>query len=132
MKQMTVVTDDKVGVLADISYILGKAKINIDSVVAVSMEGKAIVSLFLKDEKRAAELLKANGYRILESEILVVKLRDQPGELSKISSLLTAQKVNIVNLYIVAKEKGNTLVALRTDKPAKAKKLLAPYMNMED
>ena len=132
MKQMTVIAQDKVGVIADISYILGTAKINIDSVMAISSEGKAILTFLLKDGERAARLLKNNGYSVLESEIFLIRLKDEPGELSKVSSLLKEKKVNIASLYVVARDRGCSIVALKVDKPRKAKKLLASCMKMED
>lgn len=128
MDQITVVVDDKVGALADISYILGKAKINIDSLLVDSVSGKAIISLVVKDEKRAKTVLSANGYRVLESEVLIIRLKDEPGELSRLSALLAKNKVNILNLYIIAKENGASILALRTDKVKKAKRILAPYL----
>ena len=128
MKEITIVGEDKVGALADISYILGKARINIESVSATAMEGKAIISLMVKDEKRATELLKNNGYHVLEAEIFVVKLKDEPGRLSDLSKTLSDEGVSISSLYVVAKDKGYTVVALRVDKPHKAKKLLAPIL----
>jgi hypothetical protein len=131
MKQMTVIARDRVGVLADISYLLGKAKINIESVSAVSSNDKAILTFLLKDEKRAAQLLRHNGYHVLESEILVVRLKDEPGALSSLSSRLVEAKISISSLYIVAKEAGTSIVALKVDKPKKAKKLLAPYVAMD-
>jgi len=132
MKQMTVIVNDEVGVLADISYLLGKAKINIDSISVISSQGKAILTFLLKDEKKAANLLKSNGYQVLESEIFVIRLKDEPGELSKLSSILVKEKINITSLYIVAKERGNSIIALKVGKPKKAKKILFPYMKIED
>jgi len=132
MEQLTIVVEDKVGVLADISYLFGKAKINIDSISAVSLSGKAVITFFVKDAARANAFLKSNGYKVLESEIMVLRLKDEPVQLSKLSSLLVKEKVNILNLYFIAKEKGTSLLALRVDKPKKAKKLLAPYLELED
>ena len=132
MKQMTVIAQDKVGMIADISYILGAAKINIDSVMAVSSEGKAILTFLLKDGERAARLLEHNGYNVLESEIFLIRLKDEPGELSRVSSLLGEKKINIASLYVVARDRGHSIVALKVDKPRKAKKLLSPYMQIEE
>jgi len=131
MEQITVVVDDKVGVLADISYILGKAKINIESLLVASMSGKAILTFFVKDEAHATKLLRASGYKVLESEVLVVRLKNEPGQLSQMSSMLVAEKINILNLYFIAKEKGSSILALRVDKTKKAKKVLGPYMKLE-
>ncbi|MCX8174872.1 MAG: ACT domain-containing protein [Candidatus Micrarchaeota archaeon] len=130
-KQITLVVDDKVGVLADVACILGKARINIESISAVSMEGKAIITLFVSDEKRAAGLLRKYGFHILESEIIVLKLKDEPGELSKVSSALSEAGINIINLYIIAKERGFSIIAAKVDKPSAAKRLLKPYLDIE-
>jgi hypothetical protein len=128
MKQMTIITEDKVGVIADISYILGKAKINIEAISAEVYGGKGVINLMVKDEEKATKLLTANGYKVLESELLVIKLKDEPGELSKVTSLLKKAKVNIKNLYILAKGEGIVIDALSVDKPKKAKKLLKDYL----
>ena len=132
MKQVTVVAQDKVGVIADISFILGSAKINIESILAVSSDGKAIITLLLKDGEKAVRLLKSNGYHVLESEIFLIRLKDEPGELSRVSSLLGEKKVNIASLYVVARDRGYSIVPLKVDKPRKAKRLLAPYLKIED
>lgn len=131
MEQLTIVVDDKVGLLADISYILGKSKINIESLSVVSMEKKAILTFFVKDAARASALLASNGYKVLENEVIVVKLKDEPGTLSRLTQLLSKEKLNILNLYFVAKDKGESILAVKLDKPSKAKRVLAPFMKID-
>ena len=132
MEQITVVVDDRVGLLADISYLLGKARLNIEALTVATVSGKAIMSFVVKDEKRAKQVLAANGYRVLESEVLIVRLKDEPGELSKLSALLLRHKISILNLYFLAKEPGWGFLALRTDKTKKAKGVLAPYLKIDE
>ncbi len=132
MEQLTVVADDKVGVLADISYLLGNSKINIDSLSVVSMDNKAILSFFVKDAKKASSILKANGYNVLESEILVVLIKDEPGQMASLTGILAKEKIRVLNLYYVAKEKGICIVAVRVDKTTKAKRVLKSMMNLEE
>jgi hypothetical protein len=128
MEELTIIVDDKVGIVADISYILGKAKINIESIMVEVHGGKAIINLAVKDGKKAMQYLSGSGYRVLESELLVVKLKDEPGELSKMSALLAKEKINILNLFFISKEAGNTIMALKVDHAKKAEKLLSPFM----
>ncbi len=125
MKQLTITMDDKVGVLADISYILGKAKINIESVSAEVYGGKVVINLTVKDDKRAAELLAASGYKALESDVLVIKVKDAPGELSKISTRLKDANIDIQSLFILARGDGYSLDVFKVDKPKAARKILA-------
>ncbi len=128
MKQLTVVSDDKVGVIADISYILGKARINIEAIACEVYGGKAVINITVKDEKKAAQMLSSNGYTVLESEILVVRVKDEPGQLSNVSKILGEEGVNIESLYLLCRGKGHSIDAIKVDKPKKAMKLLAPYI----
>jgi len=132
MEELTIVVDDKVGIVADISYILGKARINIESIMVEVHGGKAIIEIAVKDAKKAMQYLSGSGYRVLESELLVVTLKDEPGALSQMSSLLAKEKINILNLFFIAKEAGCSVLALKVDHPKKAEKLLAPFMPKND
>jgi len=132
MKQITIVAEDKVGVIADISYILGKAHLNIEAISAEVYGGKGVVNLTVKDEAKAARLLSANGYKVLESEMIVVKVKDEPGSLSEISRLLKEAGVNIENLYLLTRGEGVSIDAINVDKPKKAKKVLAKYLMKGD
>ena len=131
MKQITVVVDDKVGLLADISYLLGRSKVNIDAIGVGVVGGKSIVTLSVKDNKRALEVLAANGYLCLEADSLVAKLENKPGELAKMSRLLADNKVNIENITVLSQDENYSVYSLRVDKPSKAEKLLAPYIHSE-
>jgi len=46
MKSITIVSEDRIGLLSDITYILGKARINIEGVDVSVVGGKAIVNIF--------------------------------------------------------------------------------------
>jgi len=131
MKQITIMVEDKVGLLADISYILGKAKINIDSVSVSKVGDNAIIYLAVKDEKRAKEVLGNNDYRVMASDNLLIKMNDQPGELSKLSKLLADNGINIENIHMLTRDKESAIFSIKVDKTAKAEKLLSPYLNLE-
>jgi hypothetical protein len=133
VKQVTIVADDKVGLLADISYILGKAKVNIESINADVVGGKAIVSLALSDDQRGKSVLEASGYRVGEFNSVVLKLSDKPGELNKITTMLSKEGVNIENVHMLSKEGTTTVLSVIVDKPRRAVSLLRNYvLNSED
>lgn len=132
MKQITVVSDDKVGILADISYILGKARVNIESISVQVHGGKGLVNLTVKDDEKATRMLTSNGYEVLASEIFLVKLKDTPGEMASFTALLKKEGVNIESLHIVARGEGFSVHSLKVDKPKKAKKLLEPFLAKAD
>jgi hypothetical protein len=124
MKTITIVEQDRVGLLMDISYILGKEKINIESITANAVGGKAIITITVKDGNEAKKTLIKNGFHIIEEDMLMVSLKDRPGELATLAKLMNDNGINLVNLYIVSKDAKNTIVAIKPDKPKKAKELL--------
>jgi len=125
MKQLTIMTDDRVGILADISYILGKARMSILGVSAEAYDGNAIINLVVKDDKKASGLLSANGYKVLETDLIMVKVKDEPGALTGISSKLKSAKINVESLFLIMRCKGHSIGALKVDKPKAAKRVLA-------
>lgn len=131
MKQITLVVDDKVGLLADISYLLGSSKINIDAITVGVVGPKAVVHLTVPNDKRALEVLKANGYQCLQDDMLVVKLANEPGALSQMSRLLADGGINIESVTVLTQDSKQSLYALKVDKTAKAMKLLSPYLSIE-
>lgn len=127
MKTVTIISDDKVGLLADISYILGKAKINIESINVDVVGDKAIVNLAMSDNSRGRDVLEASGYRVTENDTVVIKLDDKPGELNRITALLSKEGVSIENVHMLSKDGKNTVLSLRVDKPKRALNLLKEF-----
>ncbi|MCX8163547.1 MAG: hypothetical protein N3D10_03260 [Candidatus Micrarchaeota archaeon] len=124
MKQISVVVDNQIGKLADISFILGKSKINIDSISMGEAAGKSIIHLTVKNYEKALELLKANGYECYSSDVFLVKLKNSPGELAKLTKLLEKEKINIENVTVITQDSENSLYSIKVDKTQKAEKIL--------
>lgn len=124
MRPITIVADDRIGLLADISYILGKAKINIEGVGVSVVGNKAIIILSVVDAEKTGVVLTKNGYKVMESDVIVAKLEDKPGELGNITKKLADNSVNINNVHIISKDGKHTILALLVDKPKKARELL--------
>ncbi len=128
MRNLTIVADDRVGLLADISYLLGKAKINIESISVEVIGGKAIISLTVKDATKAMEILKNSGYSVTEANSLIIKLADRPGELNKITSIMADNGVNIENVHMLSRDGKYTVLAIVVDRPKKAHEMLKEYI----
>ena len=131
MKTITIVADDKVGLLADISYILAKANINIEALNVDVVASKAVISLMVKDGEKARQALEASGYKVTEENTVVVKLEDKPGELSKVTKMLAKEKVNIENVLMLSRDGKSTILSVTVDQPAKAQRLLKDYLIKE-
>jgi hypothetical protein len=132
VKTIAIIADDKIGLLADISYILAKSKINIESLSVDVVGNKAIITMNLSDIVRGRECVESAGYKVEDPAAIIVKLKDQPGELSNITAMLSKEGVNIINAKILAKDGTITIMGMVTDKPKKAAVLLKPYLVMNE
>lgn len=128
MKSITVVAEDRVGLLADISYVLGKSNINIEALSVDVVGRKAIIALTVKDPKNASSVLGKNGFKTTELDSIVIKLANAPGEINRIADRLTGEKVTIENMHILSSDMNGGVFALSVDKPRKAVRLLNEFM----
>lgn len=124
MKAITIVANDKVGLLADISYILAKAKVNIESIHVDVISGKSIITLSLSDVEKGKEILENAGYKIEELDAVIIKLEDKPGELNRITNLLSKEGININSVHMLSKDGKTTVLSLIVDHPKKASMML--------
>ena len=132
MKTITIIADDRVGLLADISYILSKAKINIEAVSVDVLSGKAIVVLTLGNHDKAKIVLEASGYKVEEINTIMLKLPDQPGELNRVTQLLAKEGISINSVRMISKDGKTTVISLNVDKPKRASTLLKEnLLNLE-
>lgn len=132
MKELTIVAEDSVGLLADISYLLGKSRINIEALTAGIVGNNAVIHMVVRDEKRAKEVLEKNNYSVVSSDSIVIELDDMPGALSELSKKLTNAKVNMEKIYPLAMGGKTALYAVKVDKQKKAMKVLEEYTPKEE
>ena len=134
MKEFVIVTNDRVGLLADVSGALARKNINIEG-IDVTVVGKKAVCRVLtrkKDEPEARAELEKSGFKVLDSDILVVKLINKPGELSLVARKLADGGVNIKNVHLLGGISDGILYALEVDKTSIARGLLESYLHLSD
>lgn len=114
MQEITIISENKVGALADICEALGGAGVNIEAISAQGMGDSAMIRIVTADTTTAANVLKRKNVSHKASDITVVEMIDRPGELAKIARKLARAGVNMESLYILSKNKGGmTSVAIR-------------------
>jgi hypothetical protein len=128
MRELIIVAKDQIGLLAKISKILGDKNINIDS-VSVETEGKeTMIRLVASQEKEAARLLEDAGFKVSASDVILLKIEDQPGELAKVALTLAEAGINIRSVLFMRKEGNKGLFAVKVTKPEKAVEMLKDYL----
>ena len=119
--EIMVLIDNRVGALAQVCERLGGAGVNIDSISAYGDGERGIIRLVTEDEKSALSVLHGPGIEVFQSELVIAKINDQPGELAKITRRLAQHQVNIESMYLLSKARGIMEFAIKTDEPEKAK-----------
>lgn len=99
VKQLIVATEDRPGMLAEVSGILAKSNINIDGFCAYSMDGQAIFYIVSSDSQKAKTALSAKGWQVKEEDVVIVGLENKVGILSKIADKLKSKNINLLYCY---------------------------------
>ncbi|MEM2974256.1 MAG: ACT domain-containing protein [Candidatus Micrarchaeia archaeon] len=104
MKEITVLTMNRVGALADVAEALGNNGINIDSISAQSFKDMGVIRIITSDEKSAMHALMKmaavkEGFEIKLGDVIIVSIPDKPGELAKIAKKIARAGINIECIY---------------------------------
>lgn len=115
MKELSVVTDNRIGTLANIAEALGSVGINIEAIAAYEQGGRAIFRVITPDATSARKALeKAQGVKgIVMSDVIVLRLANKPGELGKVTRKMANRGVDLESLYIVSKKEDYTEIAIK-------------------
>lgn len=130
IKELMIIAQDKIGLLAEISYPLAIKKINIEQIDVNVVGDKVIILLGISSNRyeEAKKILKENNYEVLPSDTLIIKLEDKPGSLAEFSKKLANENINILNIHLIYKGKGFGYFSLQVDDSEKAKKIIKEYI----
>lgn len=127
LRELTVMTPNQPGKLAQILRALATAKINLQALNSTSGYDLNLVRLIPSDFAKTKQVLTTLGYPVTEATVLAVTVLDNPGQLAKITSAFGKAKINIDYIYATAAVSGSealTIIHL-SDLPAGEKVLRA-------
>jgi hypothetical protein len=127
-RQLSLILENRPGVLAEVGSDLAEHGINIEAIHVANLADHCIVRLVVSDPQRALHVLGAAGSLVFETEILAVSLSHRPGALAEVARLLGKARVNIDYLYATTVPRARQAsVYLRVSDVAKAKRALASF-----
>lgn len=120
LKQLTVFVENKQGTLVDITDTLATNGVNLRALSIADTQDFGLLRLIVNDNDTAANALKEKGYILKVTEVVGVKIGDQPGKLSKALAVLADAAVNVEYLYaFMARTERHAYVVIRpTDNDA--------------
>ena len=126
MERIIVMVTSEVGVIADITGALAGAGINILSINTENTGETGLVILTTEDNDAALRALMDAGFRAIIDDVLVFRLRDEPGALAKVAQNFKDAGVNIQSLHILDRHGDYVTFALSSDNREKAEALVGP------
>ncbi len=124
MDEITIITENKVGIVADICELLGSNGINVESISAQGLGDSGVIRVITGDTTSATKTLNRAGYKFRTSEVLVVKVNDVPGELGKVARRIAKNNIDIECIYLLSKQKGIMELAVKTNNILLARRVL--------
>ncbi|MGR9117102.1 MAG: amino acid-binding protein [Gammaproteobacteria bacterium] len=98
-RQLSIAIENKPGRLATIAGLMAKHGINIRNLCVVDNIEQGMIRLIPSDPLACRELLEKANYFVVEADVLVFILKDNPGQLETVCDALDAAGVNIEYAY---------------------------------
>ena len=127
MKQLTVITSNRPGELADITGALAEKNINIENIEADGhgRRGVVVLTVGLDAYDEALRTLRANAsFQVVTEDALVVRVEDRPGALAEIATRFKDASVNLRSMHIIHRDNGFSLASIVADNRVQAESLV--------
>lgn len=98
-RQLSIAIENKPGRLATIAGLMAANGINIRSLCVVDNIEQGVIRLIPSDPQACRTLLQQANYFVVEADVLVLILKDTPGQLETVCHALDAAGVNIEYAY---------------------------------
>jgi hypothetical protein len=129
-KQISVFLENKPGRLANILSALAKDKVNVTALAVMDKSEASVLRLVADDPARTAQVLKNLGSRFVETDVLMVELRNQPGALAHVCEVLGAEHINIDYAYCSSGGRnGRVMGVFKVSNTEKAMRVLSESPN---
>ena len=125
LKQLTIFVENKQGTMVEITDTLAKNDINIRALSVAETQDFGILRLIVNDNEKAIAALSECGYLIKTTDVVGVKIGDEPGKLSTALEVLDHAGINLEYLYaFMARTERHAYVVLRVADNAAAESAL--------
>jgi len=98
-KELLITTADIPGMLAEISAVIASQGVNITALCAYGAAGKATFMMLTSDNDKAKSAAESKGWKVEESDVVVIDLIDRVGAAKEIADRLKSRKVNLKYCY---------------------------------
>ena len=127
MRDCSIQLTNHPGDLARVAQALGRRGVNIKALAGLSVGGTALVRILPDDIVVARSALEAASIRFTESEVHLVLLENKAGLLADVTNRLGESGINLEAVYTTGIADDLVELAIVSDNPKKAKKILEEF-----
>ena len=127
MRDCSIQLTNHPGDLARVAQALGRRGVNIKALAALTVGTTAMARILPDDIVVARSALEAGGIRFTESEVHLVMLENKAGILADLTNRLGESGINLEAVYITGVADDLVELAVVSDNPKKAKKILEEF-----
>ena len=111
IKQLSVFLENKTGRINDVTRILGKHQINMHAFSMAETTDFGILRLIVSEVDKAVEILRAENFAVMLTEVVCIKCSNKAGALSTILEQLSERDIFIEYMYAFADgEQANIVI----------------------
>jgi hypothetical protein len=101
IKQLSVFVEDKMGELTNITTLLSENNISLKSINLVDSSDFGLLRVIVDDTEKAHKLLTNEGFSLIETKVLAVKIENRIGSFNQVVQTLSKNEINIEYIYTV-------------------------------
>lgn len=125
IKQTSVFVENRSGRLAEITAAIAEAGCNILALSVADTTNFGILRFISDEPEKAEKALKDKGFAVSVSEVISVKIADEPGGLARLLSILAKEGITVEYMYAFINRTGNEAqVVMRIENEEKALNLI--------
>jgi hypothetical protein len=110
INQLSVFIENQPGHLIVPCRLLAEADINIVALSLAETQKYGILRVIVRDWQKAKEVLGANGFRVVVTEVLAVQVADRPGGMVEVLGPIVAAGLNVEYMYAFSTRRGDQAV----------------------
>lgn len=120
LKDLTIILENKPGILADLGELLGKHNINMEALCGIPFNDESVVHIVVEDETTAKYILEENNFKVSAiRDVIVLNIVDFAGKAGsggKLARKIGNAGVNIDTIFMAE----NNRIVLGVDNIDKA------------
>ncbi len=99
VKELNVKTENKVGMLSEVSQAIASEGVNIVALNAYAVDNEAFFRIVTTDNTKAAEGLKARSLEAHQRDVISVELDNSVGKAGEMGAILKDKGIDVTYIY---------------------------------